>query len=62
MTFFDLARRNVSRHWLRSILAVTGIVIGVIAIARWVSSATVSVSCSTIWSPTSAIPSSSPRR
>ena len=33
MTFFDLARRNVSRHWLRSILAVTGIVIGVIAIA-----------------------------
>ena len=33
MTFFDLARRNVSRHWLRSSLAVIGIVIGVIAIA-----------------------------
>jgi len=33
MTFFDLARRNVSRHWLRSILAVTGIAIGVVAIA-----------------------------
>ncbi|MDK2990274.1 MAG: putative transport system permease protein [Methanoculleus sp.] len=33
MTFFDLARRNVSRHWLRSVLAVIGIVIGVIAIA-----------------------------
>ncbi|MGB4580235.1 MAG: ABC transporter permease [Methanoculleus sp.] len=33
MTFFDLARRNVSRHWLRSTLAVIGIVIGVIAIA-----------------------------
>lgn len=33
MTFLDLARRNVSRHWLRSVLAVTGIVIGVIAIA-----------------------------
>ncbi|SCL74762.1 Macrolide export ATP-binding/permease protein MacB [Methanoculleus chikugoensis] len=33
MTFFDLARRNVVRHWLRSSLAVIGIVIGVIAIA-----------------------------
>ena len=33
MTFFDLARRNVTRHWLRSSLAVIGIVIGVIAIA-----------------------------
>ena len=33
MTFFDLARRNVSRHWLRSVLAVTGIAIGVVAIA-----------------------------
>ena len=33
MTFLDLARRNVSRHWLRSALAVTGIVIGVVAIA-----------------------------
>ncbi len=33
MTFFDLARRNVSRHWLRSVLAIIGIVIGVIAIA-----------------------------
>ncbi len=33
MTFFDLARRNISRHWLRSTLAVIGIVIGVIAIA-----------------------------
>jgi putative ABC transport system permease protein len=33
MTFFDLARRNVSRHWLRSSLAVIGIVIGVVAIA-----------------------------
>lgn len=33
MTFFDLARRNVTRHWLRSVLAVIGIVIGVIAIA-----------------------------
>lgn len=33
MTFFNFARRNVSRHWLRSVLAVTGIVIGVIAIA-----------------------------
>ncbi len=33
MTFFDLARRNVSRHWLRSILAVVGIAIGVVAIA-----------------------------
>jgi putative ABC transport system permease protein len=33
MTFFDLAKRNVSRHWLRSVLAVVGIVIGVLAIA-----------------------------
>ncbi len=33
MTFFDLARRNVSRHWLRSVLAVIGIAIGVVAIA-----------------------------
>ena len=33
MTFLDLARRNISRHWLRSTLAVIGIVIGVIAIA-----------------------------
>jgi len=33
VTFFDLARRNVTRHWLRSSLAVIGIVIGVIAIA-----------------------------
>ena len=33
MTFFDLARRNVSRHWLRSVLAVTGVAIGVVAIA-----------------------------
>ncbi|WP_292519257.1 ABC transporter permease [Methanoculleus sp.] len=33
MTFFDLARRNVTRHWLRSVLAVVGIVIGVVAIA-----------------------------
>ncbi len=33
MTFFDLARRNVRRHWLRSVLAVVGIVIGVVAIA-----------------------------
>ena len=33
MTFFALARRNVVRHWLRSSLAVIGIVIGVIAIA-----------------------------
>jgi putative ABC transport system permease protein len=33
MTFFDLARRNISRHWLRSVLAVIGIVIGVMAIA-----------------------------
>ena len=33
MTFLDLARRNIGRHWLRSTLAVIGIVIGVIAIA-----------------------------
>ncbi len=33
MTFFDLARRNVNRHWLRSVLAILGIVIGVVAIA-----------------------------
>jgi putative ABC transport system permease protein len=33
MTFFDLAVRNIRRHWLRSSLAVIGIVIGVIAIA-----------------------------
>lgn len=33
MTFFDLARRNVTRHWLRSTLAVVGVVIGVLAIA-----------------------------
>ena len=33
MTLFDLARRNVTRHWLRSTLAVVGVVIGVLAIA-----------------------------
>lgn len=33
MTFFDIARRNVTRHWLRSTLAVVGVVIGVLAIA-----------------------------
>lgn len=33
MIFFDFARRNVRLHWFRSLLAVIGIVIGVIAIA-----------------------------
>lgn len=31
--FFDFARRNIRLHWFRSLLAVIGIVIGVIAIA-----------------------------
>ena len=33
MIFFEFARRNVRLHWLRSLLAVIGIVIGVAAIA-----------------------------
>ncbi|MDN7025121.1 ABC transporter permease [Methanoculleus sp. FWC-SCC1] len=33
MIFFDFARRNIRLHWFRSVLAVIGIVIGVIAIA-----------------------------
>lgn len=33
MIFFELSRRNIRLNWLRSLLAVTGIVIGVIAIA-----------------------------
>ena len=32
-TFFDIARRNLQRNLFRSMLAVTGIVIGVLAIA-----------------------------
>jgi len=30
--FFDLARRNVRLHWLRSLLAILGIIIGVVTI------------------------------
>jgi putative ABC transport system permease protein len=33
MVFFDFARRNIRLHWLRSLLAVIGIIIGVIAIS-----------------------------
>jgi putative ABC transport system permease protein len=33
MMLFDLARRNIRLHWLRSLLAVMGIIIGVTAIA-----------------------------
>ncbi|MBP2146332.1 putative ABC transport system permease protein [Methanofollis sp. W23] len=33
MIFFQFARRNIRLHWLRSFLAVTGVVIGVAAIA-----------------------------
>jgi putative ABC transport system permease protein len=32
MVFFDLSRRNVRLHWLRSLLAVLGIIIGVVTI------------------------------
>jgi putative ABC transport system permease protein len=31
--FFDFAKRNIRLHWLRSVLAVLGIVIGVVAIS-----------------------------
>ena len=31
--FFDFAVRNVRLHWFRSLLAVIGIIIGVVAIA-----------------------------
>jgi putative ABC transport system permease protein len=30
--FFDFARRNIRLHWLRSLLAVLGIIIGVVTI------------------------------
>ncbi|MDD5420299.1 MAG: ABC transporter permease, partial [Methanomicrobiaceae archaeon] len=33
MTFFEFAKRNLKRHWVRTLLAVIGIVIGVVAIA-----------------------------
>ena len=33
MIFFEVAKRNIRLHWLRSLLAVIGIVIGVVAIA-----------------------------
>ena len=33
MIFFEFAKRSIKLHWLRSLLAVIGIVIGVIAIA-----------------------------
>ena len=32
LMFFDLARRNVRLHWLRSLLAILGIIIGVVTI------------------------------
>lgn len=33
MIFFEVAKRNIRLHWLRSLLAVIGIMIGVVAIA-----------------------------
>lgn len=33
MIFFDLAKRNLKIHWIRSFLAILGIIIGVLAIA-----------------------------
>jgi len=33
MIFFDLAKRNLKIHWVRSFLAILGIIIGVLAIA-----------------------------
>ncbi|NYT06076.1 MAG: ABC transporter permease, partial [Methanomicrobiales archaeon] len=33
MIFFEFAKRSIRLHWLRSLLAVIGIVIGVVAIA-----------------------------
>jgi putative ABC transport system permease protein len=33
MIFLDLALKNLKRHWIRSLLATTGIIIGVLAIA-----------------------------
>ena len=33
MILFDLAKRNIRLHWLRSLLAVVGIIIGVTAIS-----------------------------
>ncbi|TAJ45814.1 ABC transporter permease [Methanofollis fontis] len=33
MIFFEFARRNIRLHWLRSLLAVIGIIIGVVAIS-----------------------------
>ena len=32
LMFFELAQRNVRLHWLRSLLAILGIIIGVVTI------------------------------
>ena len=41
LIFFELDQRNIRLHWLRSLLAVLGIIIGVMAISSMGSWATV---------------------